>query len=71
MVEIEEIKRVTMELVEGNMPISKALPEPYTNYDEVGNSYIELDKKTSENIGDYEEVTAQEQVLTLEEQEIK
>ncbi len=67
--EIEEIKRVTMELVDGNMPISKVLPEPYTNFDEVDNSYIELNKNKSEEISDYEDVI--EEVLTLEEQEIK
>ena len=67
--EIEEVKRVTMELVDGNMPISKALPESYANYDEVDNSYIELNKNKSEDIRDYEDII--EQVLTLEEQEIK
>ncbi len=69
--EIEEVKRVTMELMDGKTSISKALPEPYTNFDEVDNSYIEINKNTLEEVSDYEEVTAQEQILTLEDQEIK
>jgi len=69
--EVADIKRVTMNLIEGGEPIkTTTLPATYEDI-ETHDTYIEIKKPVVEEASDFEEIITTEEQLTLQEQEVK
>jgi len=69
--EIDELKRVTVSLIDGKVLSENVLPKVYDEPIEKEETFIEIQKNPSKVNSMYEEIIDQEEQLTLEEQEIR